>query len=124
MSEEEKDPKKGSSVAGAVVGGAGVVVDIIGLIMGNNANNRAAKEAKAIDARNWAYGQQQDRFNNKIASGQLKNQKEALGIEKNRFAIDAVQAGAKMKQNEIDKLEALVNKNQALKDRVLQRWGM
>jgi len=101
---------------GLATGGASVITDIIGLIMQKQAMDKAAAEAKAIDARNFAYQEGRDKVSDRFTRESMKMSKEKLGLEKTLALYN-------VNKDKIAQIENMFNTNIGLQDRLLNRWG-
>lgn len=102
----------------------------IGGWMNSRENKRLQDEARGLDARNFAETQKSNRFNQGMArkefglrEDQLDLQRGQLGLQRDRFGLEKGMSQYKVMQNEIGKLEKLLNTNIGLQNMVLGRWG-
>jgi hypothetical protein len=102
--------------ADLALGGASVVIDIIGLIMQKQAMDDAKKEAKAIDAREVEYRAGRDVVNDRFS-------KENLKLQKDQAALDKSLAMHGLNADKITQIENMFNTNTALQDRTLKLWS-
>jgi hypothetical protein len=98
------------------VAGAGVVTDIIGMIMQKQATDEAMREAKAIDTRNFAYQQKRDVQSDKFTKESLKQSKEKLGLDK-ALTMHG------LNKDKVAQVEKFFNNNIGMQDRLLKLWG-
>jgi hypothetical protein len=97
-------------------GGAGVITDIIGMILQKRSMDEARKEAKAIDERNFAYQQKRDIVGDRFTREQLKQGREKLSLER-ALAMHG------LNKDKIAQIENMFSNNIALQDRTLKMWG-
>ena len=98
------------------LGGASVVTDIIGLIMQKQAMGKAAREAKVIDARNFAYQQGRDEEGDRM-------NRETIKLSKQKLSLDRSLAMHGIKKDNIAQIENMFNTNIGLQDRLLKMWS-
>lgn len=104
--------------------GAGLVTDIIGMIVSRNDMLDAQDEARTLDRRDFAAGEERNAFSEKMSNEGLKLSKSADSLAKNRFALDSMATGYTITKDQAQKAIDLLNSNNALKDRVLRNWSM
>jgi Na+/glutamate symporter len=108
------------ATAGLVSAGIGGVTDLITYFVNRADMQKAQKEAKAIDERNWAAMQEQNKFSESM-------QKQNLALNKNQVAFGQRQTIASnvtgITGDLINKLTNTLNNNEALKNTVIGRWA-
>jgi hypothetical protein len=100
--------------------GASVLTDLVTFFINRADQKKAAKEAQAIDARNFAYGKERDAFSEGMQTktyglakqGQAFNQKQT--VAGNVLGINAAM---------LQKMTDAINNNEQLKNTVIGRWG-
>lgn len=100
--------------------GAGVLTDLVTFFINRADQKKAAEEARAIDARNFAYGQERDAFSENM-------QKKTFGLAKQGQAFNQKQTIAGnvtgINRDMIQKMTDAINNNETLKNNVIGRWG-
>jgi protein tyrosine/serine phosphatase len=104
--------------------GVGIVTDIIGMIMQQQAMQVAQQEAKAIDFRNFSYSKERDKVSDRFNREQLKISKDQNQLSKDRFAQEKTLTGYSIAKDKAQQAIDLLNSNNALRDRVLRNWSM
>lgn len=99
---------------------AGVATDLITFFINRADQKKAEAEAKKVDQRNFAYGQERDAF-----SENMQNKTFGLNKQAQRFNQTQTVAGNVMGINKdmIQKMTDAVNNNESLKNMVIGRWG-
>lgn len=88
----------------------------IGAAVNSSEMNKAGEEAKRLDARNFAETQKMNRFNMDMTKAQHS-------LQKDRFGFDKMQTGYAINQDQLARMENLLNNNMGLQNLVLSKWG-
>ena len=110
---------KDSSFARADFGASAIAMIIASAIGATATGVGAGVQAKQTrEAQNEARGM----YNEETAWGRQQADKQ-MQFEKDRFAFDKTASRIQLSQNEKQSMENLLNRNMALRDAVLSRWG-
>ena len=109
---------------GAATEGLGIITDIIGMIMQKQAWDEAKAEAKRLDYRNFEYGKERDAVSDRQWNEGLKLNKRVQSLNEQKFGLDSMLSKFGVTQSNIQQVGDMLNKNTALKNRVLQTWSM
>lgn len=106
-----------------VQGGAQVLnsaVDLFTWYMNREDQKVASGEAKAIDARNFAYGKERDAFSETMQNKLYGLQKQNQGFNQRQTIAGNVTGITK---EAIQQMTNMINGNEALKSMVIGRWA-
>lgn len=111
---------KDSSFARADFGASAIAMIIAGAVSttATGVVGAGVQAKQTREAKNEARGM----YNEETAWGRQQADKQ-MQFEKDRFAFDKTASRIQLSQNEKQSMENLLNRNMALRDAVLSRWG-